>query len=144
MLCQKAGGGKPLFSKKLPFNNLLFYTREKWEYDDVAVILHSVCHYDDSLGHYINVHVHVKSDYNEEFSTLLGNYAGSLKNYIGIYNSTVEEINNVLSLYKRKEYTKDEMQTRIENIVKNNYRDNASKAISGVLKLTRRQLLWLT
>ena len=74
----------------------------------------------------------------EEFSTLLGSYASSLKNYIGIYNSTVEEINNVLSLYKRKECTKDEMQTSIENIVKNNYRDNASKAISGVLKLTRR------
>lgn len=46
--------------------------------DDVAVILHSVSHYDDSLGHYINVHVHVKSDYNEEFSTYmesLGEYS---------------------------------------------------------------------
>lgn len=46
--------------------------------DDVAVILHSVCHYNDSLGHYINVHVHVKSDYNEEFSTYmesLGEYS---------------------------------------------------------------------
>lgn len=39
--------------------------------DDVAVILHSVGHYNDSSGHYINVHVHVKSNYSEELCAYL-------------------------------------------------------------------------